>query len=109
MKCPRDDSTLLTITKSGLEVESCPTCSGLWCDANELARLAGTADDLPPTENLRLDGLKATCPVCEVGMNRRYYSQARHLLVDRCPQCRGIWLDEHELADIVKHAHDLGG
>jgi Zn-finger nucleic acid-binding protein len=109
MKCPRDDSTLQTITKSGLEVEICPTCSGLWCEATELSRLAGTADDLPPTEDLRLDGIRATCPACHVGMNRRFYSQRRRVLVDRCPQCRGIWLDEDELSDIVKVAHDLGG
>lgn len=109
MNCPRDDSPLQTITQSGQEVEFCPTCSGLWCEANELARLVGTPEDLPPTDNLRLDGLRAACPACDVNMNRRFYSHARRVLVDRCPDCRGVWLDDNELADIVKHAHDLGG
>lgn len=109
MNCPRDDSQLKTITQSGLELEICPTCSGLWCEANELARLVGTADDLPPTESLSLDGFRAPCPACDAGMNRRFYSHARQVLIDRCPKCRGIWLDDNELADIVKVAHKLGG
>lgn len=109
MKCPRDDSTLQTITRSGQELDLCPSCSGLWCEANELARLVGTPDDLPPTEDLKVDGLRATCPACDVSMTRRYYSQARFVMVDRCPDCRGIWLDDSELCDIVKQAYDLGG
>ncbi|MBN9415946.1 hypothetical protein ABS71_03775 [bacterium SCN 62-11] len=64
---------------------------------------------MPPTESLLLDGLRADCPACEISMTRRFYSHARQVLVDRCPDCRGIWMDHSELADIVKHAHDLGG
>lgn len=109
MNCPRDDSPLKTTTHSGLELEICPTCSGLWCEANELARLVGTADDLPRTDTLRLDGLRAPCPACDVSTTRRFYSHSRQVLVDRCPDCRGIWLDDNELGDIVKAAHNLGG
>ena len=109
MNCPRDESPLQTISKSGEEVEMCPVCGGLWCDANELARLVGTADDLPASENLRVDGMRAPCPACPESMTRRFYSQSRRVMVDRCPACRGIWLDENELSDIVKIAHDLRG
>ena len=42
-------------------------------------------------------------------MTRRFYSQSRQVMVDRCPDCRGIWLDDNELSDIVKVAHNLGG
>lgn len=90
-------------------MDICPTCSGLWCEAHELASLVGTADDLPPTADLRVDGLRAACPACDVSMTRRFYSQSRQVMVDRCPDCRGIWLDDNELSDIVKVAHNLGG
>jgi len=109
VNCPRDTTILETISERDREVEMCPTCGGLWCEASELARLVGTADDLPPTENLRVDGMRTVCPACDEIMNRRFYSQLRRVMVDRCPKCLGTWLDENELSDIVKIAHDLRG
>lgn len=108
MHCPRCDRRILTtIVKGKVELEQCPDCRGLWLDAGELARLAGTSSDLPPQVDPSVDGLRAYCPKCEKPMNRRYYSDSRAVLVDECRICHGVWLDDNELLDVVKTAHSL--
>jgi hypothetical protein len=39
MKCPRCGADLQVEHYSGIEVERCPECSGLWFDAGEADRL----------------------------------------------------------------------
>lgn len=39
------------------------------------------------------------CPKCETIVLAA--SRVRDVEVDRCPQCRGIWFDEHELQRLV--------
>jgi transposase-like protein len=39
MKCPRCGADLQVEHYSGIEVERCPECSGLWFDAGEAERL----------------------------------------------------------------------
>lgn len=43
MNCPLcTDTTLNPITRSGVEIDICPTCRGVWLDRNELERLMQT-------------------------------------------------------------------
>lgn len=41
LRCPRCESELMSarLEKGGLELESCPKCSGLWLDQGEFAAL----------------------------------------------------------------------
>lgn len=39
------------------------------------------------------------CPVCDVPMNEKEYSGE---IVDRCPQCNGIYFDKGELEAILE-------
>jgi len=40
----------------------------------------------------------ALCPVCKIGLVR---SDRQGIEIDRCPQCRGIWLDRGQLDKII--------
>lgn len=39
MKCPNDQSTLLITDRSGIEIDYCPECRGVWLDRGELDKI----------------------------------------------------------------------
>jgi Zn-finger nucleic acid-binding protein len=39
MKCPVDNTTLLITDRSGIEIDYCPECRGVWLDRGELDKL----------------------------------------------------------------------
>ena len=49
MKCPVDDETLVMSERSGVEIDYCPTCRGVWLDRGELDKILDrAAQDLAP-------------------------------------------------------------
>lgn len=39
MKCPIDGSTLVIADRSGVEIDYCPQCRGVWLDRGELDKI----------------------------------------------------------------------
>ncbi|MBO1741623.1 zf-TFIIB domain-containing protein [Leifsonia sp. TF02-11] len=39
MKCPVDGETLLLSDRSGIEIDYCPSCRGVWLDRGELDKI----------------------------------------------------------------------
>lgn len=39
MKCPNDGSVLVMSERSGVEIDYCPTCRGVWLDRGELDKI----------------------------------------------------------------------
>ena len=39
MQCPVDGATLSRSTRSGVEIDHCPTCRGVWLDRGELDKI----------------------------------------------------------------------
>jgi uncharacterized protein len=39
MKCPNDDATLVMSERSGIEIDFCPQCRGVWLDRGELDKI----------------------------------------------------------------------
>jgi Zn-finger nucleic acid-binding protein len=39
MKCPIDQSDLQMTDRSGIEIDYCPTCRGVWLDRGELDKI----------------------------------------------------------------------
>jgi uncharacterized protein len=51
MKCPVDNATLLITDRSGIEIDYCPECRGVWLDRGELDKLIqGSSRDEPRYE-----------------------------------------------------------
>lgn len=44
MKCPIDDTVLQISERSGIEIDWCPTCRGVWLDRGEFDKLIERAD-----------------------------------------------------------------
>jgi Zn-finger nucleic acid-binding protein len=110
MNCPRCALKLETKTlrdsRTSVEVETCPGCSGSWFEKDELAHVHKLAEPvfveirrIPRTETQ----LKALyCPACE---NKPRMQKAEHprdskVIMDYCEQCKGVWLDGGELKAI---------
>jgi len=39
MQCPNDATVLVMSERSGIEIDYCPTCRGVWLDRGELDRI----------------------------------------------------------------------
>jgi Zn-finger nucleic acid-binding protein len=49
MKCPTDSATLVMSERSGIEIDYCPECRGVWLDRGELDKIIDRATaDAPP-------------------------------------------------------------
>lgn len=44
MKCPTDGSVLVMSERSGVEIDYCPTCRGVWLDRGELDKILERAE-----------------------------------------------------------------
>ena len=56
MQCPNDGAVLVMSERSGIEIDYCPTCRGVWLDRGELDKfmwLGAGAQDAPGEEGHR--------------------------------------------------------
>jgi len=102
MKCPKCKTETMAVFKvHGVAVDRCSSCDGIWFDADELGELL--AEDAQAVAALRrggtheeLDGKRGNCPRDGGGLLRVYSAVDRTVIIDACPDCRGIWLDGGE-------------
>jgi Zn-finger nucleic acid-binding protein len=52
MACPNDGATLVMSERSGIEIDYCPTCRGVWLDRGELDKIIerNAAESAPPPQ-----------------------------------------------------------
>ena len=53
MQCPTDGTTLTMSERSGIEIDYCPTCRGVWLDRGELDKILdrSLAQQAPPPQS----------------------------------------------------------
>lgn len=49
MKCPMDSSILVMSERSGIEIDYCPECRGVWLDRGELDKIIDRVETTPAT------------------------------------------------------------
>jgi len=96
MKCPKCNVDLVPKVQHKVDVSFCPSCKGMWLDAQELDQLENEAFDLGEDEKgtLAFSSTPTTqkCPVCEATL-RRFNYRAYDLEMEFCPDRHGYWLD----------------
>ncbi len=111
MKCPFNEVDLVKEMYEGVELDKCPKCRGLWLDPGELERIQRTQEvdyssRLQEAVNAaaaaynherQLQEQALACPACGVTMEKQEHGFNKWVVIDFCPGCRGIWLDEGEL------------
>jgi Zn-finger nucleic acid-binding protein len=113
MQCPQCYAGLDRALAGIVEIDGCRQCGGLWFDAEELGHLARDAGDPlwhlehtfePAARQIvgeREQYLGARlCPACRVPMKEFEYPWAPGIHLDGCPKCKGLWVDDGELAEI---------
>jgi hypothetical protein len=50
MKCPVDNETLVMTDRSGVEIDYCPKCRGVWLDRGELDKIIDRAAAAPAAQ-----------------------------------------------------------
>ena len=48
MQCPVDGTTLVMADRSGVEIDYCPQCRGVWLDRGELDKIIERSVQAPP-------------------------------------------------------------
>ena len=107
MNCPRCSNSLreVDLAKFGGEYASvvmdlCPECGGVWLDKGELDQRdesVWTNAEALDFEVVTGDGVPATCPKCSVTLTSIAPAELPGLVIDRCPDCLGFWLDSGEI------------
>lgn len=97
LDCPECGRPFNIITIiDNVEVDCCIYCKSYWFDPGELMIATKTTSDIPG-QHLRHRDSRFTCPVCQVTMNEHVYINPGNLLVDRCPNGHGVYLESGEL------------
>lgn len=112
MDCPDCKIPLHPRDCHGVRVDECPECLGDWFDRDELRRAKDSTDedlrwlDFDPFEgepgDAQVPRRERLCPRCGVPMGVVAYDDSG-VVVDKCGECHGIWLDRDEFAKIVSH------
>lgn len=111
--CPRCRAALVGRLISGLHLESCPSCGGVWASAVVLTQIvversAGHARAIAATCPTGAPALSfagaifARCPQCGVGMQRQLLGKQNVLVCRR----HGVWFDRGALAIATRAAAD---
>lgn len=92
-------------------VDVCPSCDGEFLDEGEIKRLTGDRDlHTLLTDHLGVDAdSDLVCPGCGDVMDAELLElEDETVEVDVCLGCRGIWLDDGELAKLEEATADFG-
>jgi Zn-finger nucleic acid-binding protein len=114
MHCPRCKNVLVGAEYEGVKVERCPACRGFWIPGSRLADIIEKREKAFSLEEIEAyrkvhesrremvnpAAAEAACPQCGEVMRQNRYNYAQEVLIDRCSQGHGIWLDEGEVEHI---------
>ena len=115
--CPRCDIALTTERllepPADFDALRCPECSGRFLSRTQLKLVEETVEP-KLLEWRRIPGssrqnLVLACPLCPTHptMEKFEHHRDRKVILDRCPGCRGIWLDAGELKAIQEESLPL--
>jgi len=100
MDCPKCGAEMELLTYSGVEIDRCTGCGGIWLDAVEPERLRAIAgseriDTGSAQRGAQMNEIdEVDCPRCHVAMLRR--AGPGGLELDSCPRCQGTYFDAGE-------------
>lgn len=115
MNCPVDGTALVTeMYESTIEIDKCPTCSGIWLDKGELEEIQekiendyseeirSIPDDIAGAMAAGKSRIEKTywCPKCGEDLEKAEYGLCSQIFIDKCPKGHGIWLHKGELEQL---------
>lgn len=80
----------------GMTLDTCPVCFGVWLDAGEIDALGDAEIDPAFLKTLVGQSANRMCPRGHGFMNEHMLPSLLRTPIDRCPRCKGLWLDGDE-------------
>ncbi len=71
MKCPIDGTSLVISERSGVEIDFCPQCRGVWLDRGELDKILDRAAAVAPQPARGYDDRAAAQPLDQDGYRKK--------------------------------------
>ena len=107
MICPVCENPLVVLELDQVEIDHCLNCGGIWLDAGELELLLETEEDRSRFLNLLIDKestkeKRYPCPICSKKMKKVFVGEERKILIDKCKNNHGFWLDKGELESVIE-------
>lgn len=113
MSCPKDAEPMSRIILGTVRIDRCPACGGVWLDAGELDALKHAALESEHRKTLdALDGLGTRepaerpqpllCPRDHSRMSVHHDPEQKHVELDVCTKCGGLFFDAGELSDLTE-------
>ena len=116
MNCPDCLNHLTGVEFRGIRVEECTACHGRWFAREELTKAKNNVDedlrwlDFDPfdraAEQYAVPSEKKSCPHCRLTMDSLTYAGSG-VVVNRCQQCRGVWVHHDEFEKIIQYLEDV--
>ncbi len=105
MNCPVCKKSMIVLELEQVEIDHCPECGGIWLDAGELEMLLGgiqPSHDFLAGMNFASTSEKLRrCPICAKKMVKVDFPARPPVIIDRCKNNHGIWLDQGELEKVI--------
>jgi Zn-finger nucleic acid-binding protein len=99
----------------GMMLDVCPKCAGVWFDDIELRELIEKDPKImsqlenayaPNAESAEPREARRSCPRGHAYLETFRYLQDEPLLVDSCPVCYGVFLDNEEIGDVADYVRN---
>lgn len=104
LTCARCSGGLEQLQVAGITIERCETCRGLFFDSGELSRVLtdgeGGGLEAEASGEPVAKAAPATCPRCQIEMDRIPARGEGQFTYDVCSACNGLWLDADEMAHL---------
>ncbi len=114
--CPVCKKPLKQTTSKGVRVDECESCKGIWFDEGELRSARDNADkylrwlDFVIFEEkpgkYSISDSNRQCIRCGEKLRTLTFMQSK-VVIDACPKCKGIWLDNKEFEKIINYLENL--
>lgn len=109
MHCPKCFAAMEVVSYSGIKVDRCTGCKGLWFQPDELRDLREDAwmadyilDEGKPRVGREYNRVRdIACPECEAPMTQESDPDQQHIVYESCPNGHGVFLDAGELTDLI--------
>ena len=114
MQCPRcKGDSFVSNRYEHVQVDTCNSCHGVWLDEGEIISIIESKEKkfsqelIRDTVSMSFSGVPQSerdevlnCPKCNAGMIPVNYVVSSGVIIDRCPNDHGLWLDNHELEKV---------
>jgi Zn-finger nucleic acid-binding protein len=110
MNCPVCNVPMVVLEMDLIEIDHCLKCGGVWLDAEEMDLLLDGSEGREEIRRraMRVDDSpeeKRRCPICDKKMEKARVTREGKdikILIDRCEEHHGTWLDGGELDAVIK-------